>query len=394
MSFMYLSYHSIGKKEPALIHIVKSTNKLGFERLNQIGTSSRLKSVRDKNGAFSPLRSDKHHENLDHFENKRLSSGAHKQYDDSYFKNTTKKERLRDMHQMRAEVEQAKREEIIKIREINRLMKSMGKEEHENNIRLFQKYNEEEKTIINSLIKKNKEKEINNKISRRLNIIRASRKKDLVKSEMNFALNFSRQKNLIQKYEQAGEKSKRVRNERIQQLSKVRTLRSYKSDKPKVQLSSQLFDTSFDDANSLKAFSKELPSLNPNATMDTYRTEALSNSIIKHLSSREPVHRNTNVEKSYHSYRIPSHDAKHFSIKNSTMADEDGRSSHQSLQSRMPKYVSENTRSMSGIKFANGRSVDHSIFNPKGMFALPSIRNNDAIQLLNNYHTPNKTSLL
>ena len=146
-------------------------------------------------------------------------------------------QRLRDMHQMRAEVEQAKRKEIIKIREINRLIKSMSKEERENNIRLFQRCNEEEKTIINSLIKKNKEKEINNKISRRLNIIRVSRKKDLVKSDINFALNFTWQKNLIQKYEYAGEKSKKIRNERIQQISKFRTLRSYKSNKRKVQLS-------------------------------------------------------------------------------------------------------------------------------------------------------------
>ena len=173
-------------------------------------------------------------------------------YNDEYLKGSTAKDRVRDMHLMRAEMEEQKRQEIIKVREINRLMKSLGKEEHDNNIKLFQKYNEDEKHIIKQLIKKSKEKEINEKLSKRLKIIKQGRRKQILKSETNFALNFSRQKNLIEKYEQAGEKSKRVRREKLEKLSKIKTLRTLKSEKPKIQLSTHVFDTSFvvDDKNS------------------------------------------------------------------------------------------------------------------------------------------------
>ena len=57
-------------------------------------------------------------------------------------------------------------------------MKSMGKEEHENNIKLFQKYNEDMKQIVNALIKK--EKYINEKITKRFQIIKDSRRKDII----------------------------------------------------------------------------------------------------------------------------------------------------------------------------------------------------------------------
>lgn len=361
--------------------------------------TTRLNSDRESESIFSPLRVMSERESQTNnfegdFDYKRKSNAIPTSYNEGYFNSTTKKERLRDMNQMKAEIEQAKREEIVKIREINKLMKSMGKEEHENNIRLFQKYNDDEKQIIKSLIQKSKEKEINEKIAKRLHIIRASRKKEVNRSEMNFALNFTRQKNLIQKYEQAGEKSKQIRNDKIAQLSKVNTLKKYKSQKPKVQLSTQLFDTSFDNTQSEKQYSKELPSLNAVATMDTYRTDAMSNSIIQHLNNKELGARNSKVGKSYNSYRVPSQDNIQFSINQSMEVDQDARSSNHSLQPPLFKNTSGNIRSLSGIKFANGRSVDHSIFNPKGMFALPSIRNHDAIQLLHNYHTPHKTSLL
>lgn len=235
------------KKEPAAIHIVKSGNS-GIEKVNLSDISSRMNRGRET-ATVSPLRtaSDMAHSerSLSKYNLKRQSGIFPNVYNDEYFKHTTANERARDMHMYKAEVEEQKRQEILKIREINKLMKSLGKEEHENNIRLFQKYNEDEKQIISALIKKTKEKDLNEKITKRLHVIKASRRKEVLNSNKNFALNFSRQKNLIEKYEQAGEKSKRMRNERFEKLSKVKTLRAFKSHKTKVQLSTQVFDTSF-----------------------------------------------------------------------------------------------------------------------------------------------------
>lgn len=127
--------------------------------------------------------------------------------------------------------------------------------------------------------------------------------------------------------------------------------------------------------------------------MDTYRTESLTQSVRKVLNSKEPE-RNMHVQKSYHSYRIPSQDNRNFSIRNSMTNDDDNRSSNESLHPKLPRNIPAGVRSMSRIKYANGRSVDNTIANIKGMFALPPIRNNDALQLLSNYHTPGKHSFM
>lgn len=147
----------IGKrKDPAQIHIVKSSN-LAIEKVDVSNMTTRLGSDFDSEGILSPLRIG---EDLNKSESRgsenrsnRISKIFPNSYNEEYFKYTTAKERARDMHLMRAEIEEKKREEIIKIREINKLMKSMGKEEHESNIRLFQKYNEDERQIVNALIK-------------------------------------------------------------------------------------------------------------------------------------------------------------------------------------------------------------------------------------------------
>ena len=272
------------RKDPAEIHIVKSSG-MAIEKVDISNMTTRLNSELNSDGILSPLRVEgefnKTESMASETKSNRMSRLFPNSYNEEYFKYTTAKERARDMHLMRAEIEERKREEIIKIREINKLMKSMGKEEHENNIKLFQKYNEDERQIVNALIKKAKEKEINEKITKRLQIIKNSRRKDIIKSEMNFALNFSRQKNLIEKYEQAGEKSKRVRKDKIEMLGRVKTLRTYKSDKPKVQLSTQLFDTSFVEEKP----SKDMSSLNYQATMDTNRTEVLTNIVKPFIQS-------------------------------------------------------------------------------------------------------------
>ena len=383
----------IGKrKDPAEIHIVKSSN-LAIDKIDVSNMTTRLNSDFESESLLSPLRVEgdlnKSDSRYSETRSNRVSRIFPNSYNEDYFKYTTAKERARDMHLMRAEIEEKKREEIVKIREINKLMKSMGNEEHENNIKLFQKYNEDEKQIVNALIKKAKEKDINEKITKRLQIIKDSRRKDIIKSEMNFAMNFSRQKNLIEKYEQAGEKSKRVRKEKIEMLGRVKTLKTYKSDKPKVQLSSQLFDTSFVEEKP----SKDMSSLHYQATMDTNRTEILTNSIRKVSNARDPL-RNMNIQKSYNSYRVPSQDMRNFSIRHSITNDEENQSSDGTLHPTLPKHYPISVRSMSGIKIANGRSVDTTIPNHKGMFALPSIHNNDALQLLHNYHTPNKYNFL
>lgn len=179
-------------------------------------------------------------------------------FDSKYFKYTTSKERTNDLLAIRSQIEEQKRKDICKVREINKLMKSMGKEEHENNIKLFQKYNEDEKQIVKALISKAKEQELNEKINKRLNIIKASRRKQKLKSDQNFAMNFSRQKNLIEKYEKAGEKSKRLRRDKQEKSNKIRTLKEFRANKPKIQVSTKLFDTSFVEENTYKKDRKKI----------------------------------------------------------------------------------------------------------------------------------------
>lgn len=136
-------------------------------------------------------------------------------------------------------------------------------------------------------------------------------------------------------------------------------------------------------------------SLNYQATMDTYRTEALTNSVRKVLNSQEPM-RNMHVQQSYHSYRVPSQDMRNFSLRNSITHEEDNRSSRESLRPRLPKNIYPGARSLSRInpKYGNGRSVDQTISSIQGMFALPSIKNKDALQLLSSYNTPGKHSFM
>lgn len=233
------------KKEPVTISIAKS-NAFGIEKVKISELTTRVNSGRETE-IFSPIRPDSQKDRSGYTDSKfavRKGSSMMPSFNENYFKYTTAKDRARDMHRIRYQMEEQKRKDIIKVREINKLMKSMGKEEHESNIKLFQKYNDDEKQIIKALINKSKEKELNEKISKRIHMMKASRRKELIKSETNFALNFSKQKNLIEKYEQAGEKSKRIRNEKLEKLSKIKTLRSIKSKKPQVQLSTQVFDTS------------------------------------------------------------------------------------------------------------------------------------------------------
>jgi hypothetical protein len=374
----------VGKrKSPTDLHVVQAT-KLGIEKANLSELTTGVNSGRDTQ-QFSPMGES---------DFGKRNSGV---FTDEYFKHTTKRERARDMHLIRQEIEEQKKQEIMKIREINRLMKTLGKEEHDSNIRLFQKYNGDEKQIVKELIKKTKESEINEKLAKRLRVIKQNRKKDILKSEHNFALNFTRQKNLIEKYEQAGEKSKRIRKEKLDKLNQVRTLRSYQTHKPKVQLSTQLFDTSFTDEKYNKdrkpLITYKESSLNYQATMDTYRTDALSNSLYKPPPSIDPIP--TTLQNSYHSYRLASQNLRNFSIRHSIP------DAHHSSNSTLhpPNKVTAGARSMSGIRFAPGGSVDGKVRNLKGMFALPSLRNADALQLIQSYcggvnYSPGKYSFI
>ena len=376
------------KKEPADIHIVKS-NAFGISSLKPTELTSRLHS-RKISEVFSPLRPESQRENPEYSESKlsvNKSSDLMQNFDSKQYRYTTSKERASDIKKIRIQMEEHKRKEIVKVREINKLMKSMGKEEHENNIRLFQKYNEDEKQIIKALISKAKEQDLNEKINQKLRIIKQGRRKEIRKAEKNFALNFSKQKNLIEKYEKAGEKSKRMRHEKNMKAGKIRTLRAFRTNKPKVQLSTQVFDTSLvDDKNNKERKYSFLTliesSLNYQATMDTYRTEALTNSVRKVVNSQEPI-RNMNVQQSYHSYRMSQKDNPHFSIRNSITHDGDeNKTSRDSLHPKLPKNLYPGARSMTRIKYGN--SVDQTISSIKGMMALPSIRNNEAQQLINN----------
>jgi hypothetical protein len=255
MSMVKERLKEIGKKrDPVAISIVKS-NAFGIDKVDISELTARVYSGRE-NKMLLPFQSDSQINRSQYTESKfatRKDGRIMPSFDDNYFKYTTTKERARDMNMIRIQMEEQKRTDITKVREINKLMKTMGKEEHQSNIKLFQKYNEDEKQIVKELIIKAKEKELNEKISRRIHMVKAGRKKELAKSDAKFALNFSKQKNLIEKYEHAGEKSKRIRNEKLEKLTKIQTLRAYKTNKPTVQLSSQVFDTSMVD----EKFTKE-----------------------------------------------------------------------------------------------------------------------------------------
>jgi hypothetical protein len=212
------------KKEPADLHIVKS-NAFGITGINHGVMASKI-NTRRLSSLFSPQRSETERD----FQYSQSNMSQHNKtttmgnFDSKFFKYTSK-ERTDDFKQIRLELQSQKAREVIKIREINKLMKNFGKEEHQNNIKLFQKYNEDEKQVIKALISKQKEDDKNSKINKKLSVIKQSRRKEKHKRDRDFALNFTRQKNLIEKYEQAGEKSKQIRLEKIEKSNKIRSLR-------------------------------------------------------------------------------------------------------------------------------------------------------------------------
>jgi len=99
--------------------------------------------------------------------------------------------------------------------------------------------------------------------------------------------------------------------------------------------------------------------------------------------------RNMKIQNSYNSYRHPSQDMPNFSIRHSLGLEDHG-SSNDTLRLGVARDLPPNVRSMSGIKYEAAGSVNETIPNMRGMFALPSLRNQDALQLLSNYQKTDK----
>ena len=60
---------------------------------------------------------------------------------------------------------------MAKAREINQVMRRLGKEEHAKNIQLFQRYNEEEREIVNVLIMRERERNYVDTLAKKLSIL-------------------------------------------------------------------------------------------------------------------------------------------------------------------------------------------------------------------------------
>lgn len=179
--------YEIKKKEPATIHIVKN-NAFGIASIQPSDNTQRV-DTRKLSGVSSPVRYERQRDKSEFSDSKfilKKHSGFIPILDSKYLNYTNSKERTKEMMEIRTQIEEQKRKDISKVREINKLMKSMGKEEHQNNIKLFQKYNEDEKKIVKSLISKAKEEHLNEKINKRLNIIKEGRRKQKLKSDQKF----------------------------------------------------------------------------------------------------------------------------------------------------------------------------------------------------------------
>ena len=104
-------------------------------------------------------------------------------------------------------------------------MRRLGKEEHAKNIQLFQRYNEEEREIVNVLIMRERERNYVDTLAKKLTILSHYKRKKLKDSQLKFAQAFCQQKNVIAKYINMGEKKRVVRNERIERREQVATIR-------------------------------------------------------------------------------------------------------------------------------------------------------------------------
>ena len=96
----------------------------------------------------------------------------------------------KQIRDMRAAAEKQQREDVAKVREINKVMKRLGKEEHQKNIELFQKYNEEEKEIVNVLLTRERERNYVDNLSKKLSILSHYKIKKLKDSQLQFAQAF------------------------------------------------------------------------------------------------------------------------------------------------------------------------------------------------------------
>lgn len=98
---------------------------------------------------------------------------------------------------------------ISKNREIEKIMKKLGKAEQDRNVTIFKNLIKEEKDLHKELIKLDNDQRQKELQRKKFMVFRANKRRSLAKLDREFALTFAQHKNIIAKHASIGEKRRR-----------------------------------------------------------------------------------------------------------------------------------------------------------------------------------------
>ena len=102
-----------------------------------------------------------------------------------------------------------RRARIAKAREIEKIMRRLGKAEQQRNVEIFKNLIKEEKLLHKELVELDKTQRHREIMSKKHMIFRDNKRKSFAKIERDFALTFAQHKNIIAKHASLGEKRRR-----------------------------------------------------------------------------------------------------------------------------------------------------------------------------------------
>ena len=121
----------------------------------------------------------------------------------------TSKSWVMKQKQMKLREDIERKSHIAKTREIERIMKRLGKAEQERNVTVFRKLIREEKELHKELLQLDKNQRQKEMLRKKYLIFRANKRRSLARVDREFALSFAHHKNVIEKHASMGEKRRR-----------------------------------------------------------------------------------------------------------------------------------------------------------------------------------------
>ena len=102
-----------------------------------------------------------------------------------------------------------RRARITKAREIEKIMRRLGKAEQQRNVEIFKNLIKEEKQLHKELLEIDKSQRHREVLNKKHLVFRENKRKSYAKIERDFALTFAQHKNIIAKHASLGEKRRR-----------------------------------------------------------------------------------------------------------------------------------------------------------------------------------------